>query len=156
MPPNWLTPNLWIINYIWVSTLDLNPLLSLAMSLKACQTITVTTQPSHAAMINIIHPHPGEVWILRGFQLDITFPSHGSCHGKCTEGLEEKLLCKSQTNVPKSAYTLPASQQSLAKSSPWIFSLHGLLPNDQPKRRMLFFASKTRRVSRIKEWTLVL
>lgn len=77
--------------------------------IKSCQTITVTTQPSHAALINIIHPHPGKVWILRGFQLDITFPSHGSCYGQCTEGLEEKLLCKSQTNLLKSAYTLPAS-----------------------------------------------
>jgi len=123
MVSNQLIPNLWIINYIWVFTLDLNPLLPLAMSLKACLMITVTSQPSHAALTNITHPHPGKVWILRGFQLDITFPSHGSCHGQWAEGLEEQLLCKSQTSLlhQHTLCLLALFQQSLAKSSPWIF-----------------------------------
>lgn len=101
MPPNWLIPNLWIINYIWVSTLDLNPLLSLAMSLNPPK--------------RLLSPHnPATLLWSTSFSLtQVKFESWGVFSlillSLLIEGLEKKLLCKSQTNLPKSAYTF-ASQ----------------------------------------------
>lgn len=139
MPPNWLIPNLWIINYIWVSTLDLNPLLSLAMSLNPAK--------------RLLSPHnPATLLWSTSFTLtQVKFESWGvfslillsllmvPVMANALRALKKNCCANpKQTYLNQHTLCLQALfQQSLAKSSPWIFSWASSKRSTQKKDALL-------------------